>query len=110
MTQHYEYTFQTLKDNINIFTLRPESFYHINIYVVKENAIISVIEKVFPKSKIRLYYFHFSNNIKKRVHYSVFKAMFNSNSYSLKCIFGYKGLSFIPQIYVILVFELLDLL
>ena len=106
-TQHYEYTFQTLKDNINKFTMRPGTFYPINIHVDKENAIIAAIQKVFPISKIRLCYFHFSNNIKKRVHNSVFKDMFNSNSYSLKCVFGCKGLYFIPQIYVIPVFELL---
>ena len=68
---------------------------------------MQAIQKVFPISKIRLCYFHFSNNIKKRVHNSVFKDMFNSNSYSLKCVFGCKGLYFIPQIYVIPVFELL---
>jgi len=106
-TQHYEYTFQTIKDNINKFTMRPGSFYPINIHVDEENAIIAAIQKVFPISKIRLCYFHFSNNIKKRVHNSVFKDMFNSNSYSLKCVFGCKGLYFIPQIYVIPVFELL---
>ena len=33
--------------------------------------------------------------------------MFNSNSNSLKCVFGCKGLAFIPQIYVIPVFVLL---
>ena len=33
--------------------------------------------------------------------------MFNFNSNSLKCVFGCKGLPFIPQIYVIPGFELL---
>ena len=46
-TQHYEYTFQTLKDNINKYTMRPGSFYPINIHVDKENAIIAAIQKVF---------------------------------------------------------------
>ena len=106
-TQHYEYTFQTLKDNINKYKMRPGTFYPINIHVDKENAIIVAIQKAFPINKIRLCYFQFSNNIKKRVHNSIFKDMFNSNSNSLKFIFVCEGLSFIPQIYVILVFELL---
>ena len=71
-TQHYEYTFQTLKDNINKFTMRPGSFYPMNIHVDIENAIIVAIQKVFPISKIRLCYFHFSNCIKKRLRNSVF--------------------------------------
>ena len=33
--------------------------------------------------------------------------MFDSNNNTLKCVFGCKGLSFIPLIYVIPVFELL---
>ena len=84
--------------------MRPGSFYPMNIHVDIENAIIVAIQKVFPISKIRLCYFHFSNNIKKRVYNSVLKDMFNSNSYSSKCVFCCKELFFIPQIYVIPVF------
>lgn len=105
--QHYEYAFKMLKDNINKYSMRPGSFYPTFLHIDKEKAIIAASLKIFPQTKIRLCYFHFSNNIKKRVNNNLFKVMFNSNINALKCVYGCKGLSFIPLIYVIPVFELL---
>ena len=106
-TQHYQFAFTKLKDNINKYHMRPGSFYPVNLHIDKENGIIAACMKVFPQTRIRLCYFHFSNNIRKRINNTVFKSLFSSNSNTLKCVLGYKGLSFIPIIYIIPVFELL---
>lgn len=66
-----------------------------------------MFNKIFPQTKIKLCYFHFSNNIKKRVNNLVFKDLFNSNNKALQCISGCKILSFIPTIYIMPIFELL---
>ena len=103
--QHYEYAFKTIKDNIIQYKVRPGSFYPTFIHIDKELAIINACKKIFPQTKIKLCYFHFSNNIKKRINNLVFKDLFNSNPIALQCVFGCKALSFIPEIYIIPVFE-----
>ena len=87
--------------------MRPGSFYPTFLHIDKEKAIISASIKIFPQTKIKLCYFHFSNNIKKRANNNKFKDMFDSNNNTLRCVFGCKGLSFISLIYVIPVFELI---
>ena len=68
-------------------------------------AIINACKKIFPKTIIKICYFHFSNNIKKRINNLVFKDLFNSNPIAIQYVFGCKTLSFIPDIYIIPVFE-----
>ena len=65
---------------------RGGTFYPMNMHMDKELAILNSIKKIFPQTKIRLCYFHFSNNIKKRINNNIFKELFNSNIISLQCV------------------------
>ena len=105
--KHYEFAFNILKNNIDNYKVRAGIFYPTYIHIDKELAILNAIKKIFPQTKIRLCYFHFSNNINKRINNNIFKDLFESNIISLHCVFGCKALAFIPTIYIIPVFELL---
>ena len=63
--KHYEYDLNSLKNNINKNKVREGTFYPMYMHIDKELAILNSIKKIFPQTKIRLCYFHFSNNIKK---------------------------------------------
>lgn len=72
--------------------MRPGSFYPVNLYIDKENGIIAACMKVFTQTRIRLCYFHFSNNIRKRINNILYKNKFISNSNTFKCVLGCKSL------------------
>ena len=88
--------------------MRPGSFYPVNLHIDKENGIIAACMKVFTQTRIRLCYFHFSNNIRKRINNTLYKNKFISNSNTFKWVLGCKSLSFIPIIYIIPIFECYD--
>ena len=106
-SQHYEYVFKYIKDNINQFKARSGSFFPNILHIDKEIATIKTCKKIFPQTKIILCFFHFIYNIKNRINNLVFKDLFNSNNIALQWVFGCKAISFIPYIYIKPIFEYL---
>ena len=76
------------------------NFYQAYIHLDKKKAIIKAVNIIFPNTKIKLCYFHFSNSIKKSDN-NIFNELFNSNKASLQYIFVFNNISFyIDYIYI----------
>ena len=57
--KNYEFAFNALKENINQYKVRQETFYPTYIHIDKELAILNIIKKVFSANKNTVMLFSF---------------------------------------------------
>ena len=99
--EHYEFDFYSIKAIVTNYTIGNIPYEPKKFMIDKEDAIIIAIKSIWPNTKIKLCYFHFRQNIIRKVKNNYFKSLFKNNYWLNIIVFGSKTLALIPPEVVI---------
>ena len=94
--EHYEFAFNSIKAIVTNYTIGNLPYEPKKFMIDKEDAIIIAIKSIWPNIQIKLCYFHFGQNILRRVNNNYFKSLLKNNYWPNIIVFGAKALALIP--------------
>ena len=103
--EHYVFAFNSIKNIVSNYTIRNIPYSPKNFMIDKEDAICSSNKTIWPNAEIKLCYFHFGQNILKRVNNNYFKNLIRNKISIEKIVYGSKALALIPHEVVIPIWE-----
>ena len=100
--EHYEFTFNSIKAIVTNYTIDNLPYAPKKFMIDKEeDDIIIAIKYIWTMTQIKLCYFHFVQNILRRVNNIYFKSLFKNNYWLNIIVFGSKALALIsPEVII----------
>lgn len=77
--EHYVFSFNSIKALVTNNTIENLPYELKKFMIDKEYSIILAIKSIWIKIQIKLCYFHFGQNILRRVNINYFKSLFKNN-------------------------------